>query len=58
MDCSPDNWLLVAPFQTSLEMEPFEAFKLQVSVLEPISKLLKCSQRPLFFIQIVCPFPT
>ena len=32
MDLSPDNWLFVAPFQTSLDMEPLEAFKLQVRV--------------------------
>ena len=30
MDLGPDNWLLVAPFQTSLDMEPWEALKLQV----------------------------
>lgn len=40
MDLSPDNWLFVAPFQTSLDMDPMEAFKLQVCVPEALSRCM------------------
>ena len=30
MDLAPDNWLLVAPFHSSMDVEPWEVVKMQV----------------------------
>ena len=40
MDLCPDNWLFVAPFQTSLDMEPMEAFRLQVCFKDVSASLM------------------